>query len=55
VAAEAPLPAPPTRVRPPLVEILLWALVTLVCVAGTSAMLILPTESKTVGLVYGGF
>jgi hypothetical protein len=38
-----------------LLEVLLWTLVALVCVAGIGTMLIVPTPSKTVGLVYGGF
>ncbi len=52
MAAETPSPRP---ARPPPLVILLWALVTAVCLLGLATMLIVPAQSKTVGLVYGGF
>jgi 4-hydroxybenzoate polyprenyltransferase len=35
--------------------VIVWILVVLACVAGVGLVLILPTSSKTVGLVYGAF
>ena len=45
-------PAPPARRA---LERALTILVVLACVAGVGVILVLPDESKTVGLVYGGF
>jgi hypothetical protein len=49
--AQSPADPPARRALPRVIT----ALVVLCCVAGLGVILILPDESKTVGLVYGGF
>jgi hypothetical protein len=50
--AQSPADPPPARRA---LARAMTTLVVLFCVAGLGVILILPDESKTVGLVYGGF
>ena len=54
MAAEAPESSLLRGPRGPL-DLLLRILVALVCLVALGTMLTVPIQSKTVGLVYGGF
>jgi hypothetical protein len=53
VAADPATPHRPARVSVRVV--IVWILVAVACVAGVGLVLLMPTSSKTVGLVYGAF